>query len=63
MMLTVQEAYAAIFRYLEQHYGRTQAADVGALLGDLQLTGEGEPFDPTVWQEWIEAVGWVKQPP
>ena len=63
MMLTPREAYAAMFRYLEQYYGRTQADDVGALLGDLQLNEEGEPFDSAVRQDWIEAINWVKQNP
>lgn len=50
-----------MFRHLEQYYGRTQADDVGALLGDLQLAENGEPFDPAAWHDWMEAVMWVKQ--
>lgn len=63
MVLTAQEAYAAMFWYLEQYYSRTHADDVGALLGDLQLDERGEPFDPAAWQGWMEAVVWVKQCP
>lgn len=61
MMLTVEEAYAGMVRYLEKYYERTHTEDVGALPGDLQIDGEGKPFDPAAWEDWIEATVSVKQ--
>jgi hypothetical protein len=55
-LLSVQDAYRAMFAFLEAYYERTQSEDVGSLLGDLQLDTQGEPFDPAVSADWIEAV-------
>ena len=62
-MLTLQEAYAAVVRHLEQYSGRTQAENVGAPLSDLQTDGNGEPLDPAAWPDWMEPIIWVEQRP
>lgn len=55
-LLTSSEAYLAMFKFLEGYYERTSADGVGALLGDLQLTEDGKPFDSAVIGDWQIAV-------
>lgn len=54
--LSTHEAYAAMFAYLEQIYGRTRSDDLGVLLGGMSLLSDGETADPAAWQDWIKAV-------
>jgi hypothetical protein len=53
--LTQQEAFQTMIAFLEAYYQQTQADDIGALLGSLQLLEDGKPTDPAMWQDWIEA--------
>jgi hypothetical protein len=53
--LTQQEAFQTMIAFLEAYYEQTQADDIGALLGSLQLLEDGKPADPAMWQDWIEA--------
>ena len=56
--LTVEQAYRAMFYFLEQEYERTKMDEIGGLLSSLswEITqGEG-PADPGAWQDWKEAV-------
>jgi hypothetical protein len=54
--LTDQQAYLAMFAFLEAHYSRTGSEDVGALLGDLSLLPDGSPADPAVKSDWAKAI-------
>lgn len=49
-------AYRAMVAFLEDYYARTNANDVGALLGDLQLDEGGQPYDPAVPADWEAAL-------
>jgi hypothetical protein len=44
------------YRALDQYYQQTQADDIGALLGSLQLLSDGIPADPAMWDDWLIAV-------
>jgi hypothetical protein len=54
--LNPQQAYQAMFYFLEQHYNRTQSDAIGALLGSMSLLQDGSPADPALWQDWEQAV-------
>lgn len=42
--------------FLEKFYENTHSDNVGGLLGDLQIVGDGMPADPAAWQDWIHCV-------
>ncbi len=53
--LTQKEAFQTMIAFLEAYYEQTQADDIGALLGSLQLLEDGKPADSAMWQDWLEA--------
>jgi hypothetical protein len=55
-LLTSQQAYLAMFAFLERHYQSTGSSDIGALLGSLSMLPDGNPTDPAHRQEWEVAV-------
>jgi hypothetical protein len=54
--LTEKQAFTAMLYFLDQYYQQTQADDIGALLGSLQLLSDGLPADPAMWDDWLIAV-------
>lgn len=54
-MLTGEQAYAAMYYFLDQFYQRTQSDDVGGLLGSMSLVA-GEPADSAIGGDWEEAI-------
>ena len=54
--LTIQEAYKAMYAYLEQYYQQTGANDIGAMLGAMSTLRDGGTADPAVWEDWLRAV-------
>jgi hypothetical protein len=58
--LSKQEAYAAMFAFLEEIYQRTESDDLGALLGGMSLLKDGGTADPAAWADWEAAVRKVK---
>lgn len=61
MVLTVEEAFGSMVKYLEIYYERTGSNDVGSLLGDMILLEDGSTADPAAWSDWVECVKMVKQ--
>jgi microcompartment protein CcmK/EutM len=55
-VLSEEQAYLAMFAFLEAHYELTKADDVGALLGGLSLLPDGQPADPACRNDWKRAV-------
>jgi hypothetical protein len=55
-MLTVRQAYQAMYRFLEEYYRLTHADEIGAMLGGLSLLPDGVPADPGFRQDWLTAV-------
>lgn len=51
-------AYQAMFRFLEKYYELTNAEDVAALLGSMRMDvfRDAKPADPTMWDDWLEAI-------
>lgn len=60
-MLTTRDAYAAMFAFLEEIYGRTKSDDLGALLGGMSLLEDGGTADPALWADWQAAVRTAKK--
>jgi hypothetical protein len=54
-MMTENQAYAAMYHFLDQYYQGTQSDDVGALLGAMSLL-DGEPADSAIASDWEDAV-------
>jgi hypothetical protein len=54
--LSMQQAFLAMYSFLDAHYQRSKADDVGALLGSLSLLKDGRPADPAVESDWASAV-------
>ncbi len=54
--LTTKQAFDAMTTFLEDYYQRTQAKDVGKLLGGLQVLCDGKPADPSLWDNWVKAI-------
>lgn len=56
--LTIEQAYRAMFYFLEEEYERTKADELGGLLSSLswEITGGHGPADPGAWQDWQGAV-------
>ena len=54
--MTEEQAYKAMFFYLDAYFERNPNAALGSVLGDLQLLEDGKPADPAVTQDWMQAV-------
>ena len=54
--LTTKQAYAAMFLFLSNFYLRTNADDIGGLLGELQLVEDGLTADPAAWHDWLSCI-------
>jgi hypothetical protein len=54
--LTPEQAYLAMYAFLEAHYSRSKADDVGALLGSMSLLPDGTPADVAIERDWELAV-------
>lgn len=59
--LTLKEAYAAMYAYLQRLYETTGSEDLGGFLGSMSLLEDGGPADPAVWSEWVRAVQQARQ--
>jgi hypothetical protein len=54
--LTEQQAYLAMYSFLEQQYQLGAGNELGALLGNLSLLPDGSSADPACKQDWASAV-------
>lgn len=54
--MTPEQAYQAMFLFLERYYEATGADDIGVLLGSMSLLEDGQPADPAMWADWCKAV-------
>jgi hypothetical protein len=56
-LLSPEQAFNAMSVFLERYYERTgRSPELGGLLGQLQLSGDGRPFDPAAWDDWLAAI-------
>lgn len=54
--LSQNEAYLAMFSFLEDYYARTKSDEIGSMLSGMCLMSDGKTMDPAYWEEWQEAV-------
>jgi hypothetical protein len=57
--LTIEQAYRAMFYFLESEYELTKSDELGGMLGSLSWqiwVGDYGPADPGAWEQWLEAV-------
>ena len=55
-ILTLDEAYDAMFDYLDKYYDRTKSDDVGSLLGEMSLLQDGNSADSAALEDWTDSV-------
>jgi len=59
-ILSPEQAFRAMFVFLNEYYDRTQGtAELGEVLGDIQLNANGSTMDPAAWSDWLSAVDTV----
>jgi hypothetical protein len=54
--LTTEEAYLAMFAFIEKRYRLTTSDDLASFLGDMSLMFSGGTADPAPQDDWDEAV-------
>lgn len=54
--LSEEQAYVAMFAFLEKLFEVSNSRELGALLGSLALLPDGSPADLAVKREWANAV-------
>jgi len=54
--LTQDEAYLAMFAFIEKRYRLTSSDDLAAFLGDMSLMFSGGTADPALQDDWKESV-------
>lgn len=60
--ITIEQAYRAMFYFLENEYELTHSEEIGGLLGSLSWEiFSGGPIDASVWNDWLTAVSKAKK--
>ena len=54
--MTIDEAYIAMFLFLEHLYEMSHSDELGGLLGAMNLTGIKKTMDPAMWSDWEQAI-------
>jgi len=60
--MTVEQAYRAMLAFLQREVELTESSDLADLVSEYRLGADGQPRDPTLWEEWLEAVNKVVEP-
>lgn len=55
-LLSVTDAYKAMYHFLNKTYQLTHSDDIGSLLGWMSTLDDGTTADPAIWDDWLEAV-------
>jgi hypothetical protein len=43
--------------FLQREVELTESSDLADLVSEYKLGPDGQPKDPALWEEWLEAVG------
>ena len=54
--MTEKEAYRVMYAFVKIWYELTESDDLARLLSDLSLRPDGSSEDPSIWDEWRDAV-------
>jgi hypothetical protein len=60
--MTVEQAYRAMLAFLQREVELTESSDLADLVSEYRLGADGQPRDPALWEEWLEAVASVRRP-
>jgi hypothetical protein len=52
-LLTIEEAYAAMYLFLCDLYEKAGYDQLGGILGGMSLLEDGTTADPAYWQDWL----------
>ena len=55
-IVSVREAYIAMFSFLEELYFKYEFEQLGGLLGSLSMLPDGSPADQAMWSDWLKCV-------
>jgi hypothetical protein len=55
--MTAEQAYRAMLAFLQREVELTESSDLADLVSEYKLGPDGQPKDPALWEEWLEAVG------
>ena len=57
-LLSPDEAFRAMFKFLEAYYVRGgRKGDLAAILSDIQIISDDRlPSDPGTWNDWLDAI-------
>ena len=63
-LLSSEQAFQAMFVFLNEYYQRTsERAELGDVLGDIQLNKDGMTADPAAWDDWLAAINEAMEMP
>jgi hypothetical protein len=54
--LTRDQAYKAMYRFLEIEYELTQSDEIAILLGSMSILEDGSTADPAMSEAWAQAL-------
>ncbi len=54
--LTQEQAFRAMFLFLEGYWSEFRTATIADVLSDLNPAEAGESSDPAAWHDWLRAV-------
>ncbi|MBB5866522.1 hypothetical protein [Xanthomonas sp. 3058] len=55
-LITIKQAYIAMFEYWVRVYERTGSGEIGSALSELSLLEDGSSADPAALEDWLEVV-------
>jgi hypothetical protein len=55
-ILSPEQAYLAMFAFLQNYWERGRSDDIAALLGSMSLLADGTPADQALATDWKDAV-------
>jgi hypothetical protein len=55
-MISSQQAYLAMYSFLEELYSKYDFDQLGGLLGSMSLLPDGSPADQAMWSDWLRCV-------
>ncbi len=58
-LLTLEQAYTAMYLLFSKQYFKTLSDDLGSLLGSMSTLKDDVPMDTAIWIDWATAVSTV----
>lgn len=55
-ILSKEEAYLAMYFFIENLYALTNDDSLAGFLGSMQVLKDGKPMDPAYWEDWEHSI-------